>query len=411
MTTGTACPVTTNPTTFLAIEHVTPAGYNGTWPIVAPSGGGTCTVTLNNSPGPATVLGTTRAANAQCSFSGTVGTNQTTGCDGQGVVFESCGVFSGNYIEQPFHEAFAMFNSWNNAAGRQDNCSIVNNLIVNVTQGNGHKNPIEIQSPALGGSLQVWSVPVTFANNTAFTSQDACIAVAGSSLSGGTGAVAKNNICVSTGGGITGGSVYSSHDYNDYFNATGVTCPVSGEPNSICTNPVFVSTATPYNANNFKLNATSSPAHNTGLNLTSLGITQLATDYFGTTRGSLWDIGFFSFSGGTTPANTPTFSPVAGTYTGAQWLTISSTSVGAIICYATSGTPATNGSTGCTTGTLYSGPVLVPSTETVSAVAGGTGFTDSSVGSAAFTINSVISPSGLFASNGSVIISGQGQAK
>ena len=218
------------------------------------------------------------------------------GADGQGIVFESCSVISGNYIEQPNHEGLAMFNSWNNATGRSDNCSIVNNLVVNVTGGSGHKNGFEIQSPALAGSLQVWTVPVTIANNTFFTTTDPCITVAGSSLSGGTGAVAKNNICVSTGGGVTGGSVYSSHDYNEYFNATGVTCPVSGEPNSICTDPGFVSTSTPFNANNFKLSSTSSPAHNTGLNLTSLGITQLSTDYFGTTRGTLWDRGFFSFS-------------------------------------------------------------------------------------------------------------------
>lgn len=86
-------------------------------------------------------------------------------------------------------------------------------------------------------------------------------------------------------------------------------------------------------------------------------------------------------------ASTPTFSPVAGTYNGSQSVTISS-SAGAIICYTTNGTsPATNGSTGCTTGTLYSGPVTVSSSLTLKAVGGGTGFNDSSVGSAAYTIN------------------------
>jgi hypothetical protein len=86
-------------------------------------------------------------------------------------------------------------------------------------------------------------------------------------------------------------------------------------------------------------------------------------------------------------AATPTFSPVAGTYTGTQSVTLSTSSSGAIICYNTTGSPATNGSTGCTTGTLYSSPVSVSSNETLYAVAGGTGYADSSVGSAAYTIN------------------------
>lgn len=84
-------------------------------------------------------------------------------------------------------------------------------------------------------------------------------------------------------------------------------------------------------------------------------------------------------------AATPTFSPVAGTYAGTQSVTISTTS-GTVICYNTTGSPATNGTTGCTTGTLYTTPVSVSSSETLFAVAGGTGFVDSSVGSAAYVI-------------------------
>jgi chitobiase/beta-hexosaminidase-like protein len=106
-----------------------------------------------------------------------------------------------------------------------------------------------------------------------------------------------------------------------------------------------------------------------------------------------WDVGAFQTSGSLTPAATPTFSPVAGTYTGTQSVTISTTSMGAILCYNTTGSPATDGSTGCTTGTLYSGPVSVSASETLFAVAGGTGFTDSSVGSAAYTINAPATPS------------------
>jgi hypothetical protein len=85
-------------------------------------------------------------------------------------------------------------------------------------------------------------------------------------------------------------------------------------------------------------------------------------------------------------AATPTFSPVAGTYSSAQTVTISA-STGGVICYNTTGSPATNGTTGCTTGTLYTGTVSVASTETLYAVAGGTGYMDSAVGSAAYTIS------------------------
>lgn len=92
-------------------------------------------------------------------------------------------------------------------------------------------------------------------------------------------------------------------------------------------------------------------------------------------------------SGVSPTASTPTFSPVAGTYLSAQSVTISA-STGPVICYNTTGSPATNGSTGCTTGILYSSPVAVASSETLYAVAGGTGYTDSAVGSAAYTITS-----------------------
>jgi hypothetical protein len=95
--------------------------------------------------------------------------------------------------------------------------------------------------------------------------------------------------------------------------------------------------------------------------------------------------GTYTISGSS--AVTPTFSPVAGTYTGAQTITISTSSSGAVICYNTTGSPHTNGSTGCTTGTLYTSPVVVSSGLVLYAVAGGTGFTDSSVGSAAYVIN------------------------
>lgn len=89
-----------------------------------------------------------------------------------------------------------------------------------------------------------------------------------------------------------------------------------------------------------------------------------------------------------TPAASPTYSPVATDFgdTFPQSITISTTSGGAIICYTTNGTtPATNGSTGCTTGTKYTSPVSISVNTSFNAVAGGSGFTDSTVATSAYT--------------------------
>ena len=81
---------------------------------------------------------------------------------------------------------------------------------------------------------------------------------------------------------------------------------------------------------------------------------------------------------------TPTFSPVAGTYGSAQTVTISSATSGATIYY------TTNGTTPTTSSTLYSSPITVSVSETVEALAVKTGYTNSAIGSAAYTINVTI---------------------
>jgi hypothetical protein len=82
----------------------------------------------------------------------------------------------------------------------------------------------------------------------------------------------------------------------------------------------------------------------------------------------------------------PVFSPAAGSYVGAQSISISSTTAGASIAYTTDGsTPTESGGT-VTHGTLYSGPVSVSTGTTLSAIAFGTGLTDSTVSTAAYTI-------------------------
>jgi hypothetical protein len=78
---------------------------------------------------------------------------------------------------------------------------------------------------------------------------------------------------------------------------------------------------------------------------------------------------------------TPTFSPVAGTYIAAQTVTISSTTSGTTIYY------TTNGTTPTTSSTQYTAPITVSVSETVKALAVKTGYTNSAIGSAAYTIN------------------------
>src|SRR4029077_14654899 len=83
------------------------------------------------------------------------------------------------------------------------------------------------------------------------------------------------------------------------------------------------------------------------------------------------------FSNGSTqsPAATPTFSPVAGPYTSTQTVSLLDTTTGASIFYTLDGTQpgtAVGGST-----LLYSAPISVASTETITALATATGFTTS----------------------------------
>jgi Chitobiase/beta-hexosaminidase C-terminal domain len=84
----------------------------------------------------------------------------------------------------------------------------------------------------------------------------------------------------------------------------------------------------------------------------------------------------YSFSA----AATPTFSPVAGAYASPQTVSISCATAGATIYY------TTNGSTPTTASPVYSSPVTVSVTETVQALATATGYTNSAIGAATYTI-------------------------
>jgi len=94
----------------------------------------------------------------------------------------------------------------------------------------------------------------------------------------------------------------------------------------------------------------------------------------------------FSTGGTVSQTSAPTFSPGGGTYTVAQNVTIISATSGASIRYTLD-----NSTPSETAGTTYSGPVNISSTATLRAIAYKSGFTDSGVTSATYTINPVVS--------------------
>ena len=86
------------------------------------------------------------------------------------------------------------------------------------------------------------------------------------------------------------------------------------------------------------------------------------------------------------PAATPTFSPVAGTYIPAQTVTISDSTSSATIYY------TTNGSAPTTSSSIYSSAITVSVNETLEAIATASGYSQSAMGSAAYSINPAAKP-------------------
>ena len=80
------------------------------------------------------------------------------------------------------------------------------------------------------------------------------------------------------------------------------------------------------------------------------------------------------------PAATPVFSPVAGTYSAAQSVKITSATTGATIYY------TVNGTTPTTASTKYTAAIAVAASESIKAIAIATGSTTSAVASAAYVI-------------------------
>src|ERR1700758_4587133 len=104
-----------------------------------------------------------------------------------------------------------------------------------------------------------------------------------------------------------------------------------------------------------------------------------------------------------TQANPPTFSVPAGTYTSRQSVVLSDNISGATIYYTTDGSNPTTSSSRYTSGS----PITVTSTETINAIAVATGYLNSTVASATYTIVPPINfPQGFANSQGLMVLNG-----
>jgi hypothetical protein len=98
-------------------------------------------------------------------------------------------------------------------------------------------------------------------------------------------------------------------------------------------------------------------------------------------------------SGAPGAAATPSCAPGTGSYGSPQSVTCSVAGGAPVICYTTNGaTPATNSTSGCTTGTLVSGAISIIVNTSLKVIAGGTGFTDGSVATFVYTFTTAPPP-------------------
>jgi streptogramin lyase len=149
-------------------------------------------------------------------------------------------------------------------------------------------------------------------------------------------------------------------------------------------NPTFTDTITGFLNGDTVASATTGAASlTTTATTSSVPGTYTITGAAGTLAATNYSFAFVNETLTVTPLGTvatPTFSPVAGTYTSAQSVTITDSTSGAVIYY------TTNGTTPTTSSTKYTTKITVSSTETVEAIAVVTGYTNSAVASAAYTI-------------------------
>jgi hypothetical protein len=117
-----------------------------------------------------------------------------------------------------------------------------------------------------------------------------------------------------------------------------------------------------------------------GVTLSTSGTIDVTASYAGDSNYAANTSTAYAFTGSATTAVAPVFSPVAGSFTSAQSVTISSATTGAFIYYTLDGTTPTAKST------EYVTAIPVKTTTTISAIAIASGFTNSSVSKGTFLI-------------------------
>ncbi len=259
-----------------------------------------------------------------------------------------------------------------------------------------------------GGTIYNLSNTTSFPhnNNTSVGSSTACFnpveyGTGSGSLSGTFTIYIENHLLYDCPGSSTGATmpttttnasgtmtvVANCNYYND-INGSGVSdsdsCKQVISPGS-STNPFINGAQNIAGDNNYGLVADTNAWYNT-----SSQVAANSTDLLGNTRTS--SRGAYQYQS-SAQAAAPTFSPPAGTYTGTQTVTLTSITSGAIICWNTTGSPATNGA-----GTGASGFVQTIGVSVL--LETGTSFNSAMVGSSitlsglgTFTIASFVSSS------------------
>jgi len=130
-----------------------------------------------------------------------------------------------------------------------------------------------------------------------------------------------------------------------------------------------------------------------GVTLSTAGTIDLTAAYAGDSLYAADTSPAYAFTGLATTAVAPAFSPAAGSYTSPQTVTLASTTPGALIYY------TIDGSTPTLLSNPYGTPIPVEMSMTISAIAIATGYTNSSVATAAYVIEApaavpVFTPSG-----------------
>ena len=148
---------------------------------------------------------------------------------------------------------------------------------------------------------------------------------------------------------------------------------------------VSISTATPsatlYYSTDGSTPSTSSTVYSGPISVTASETIKAIAVATGLSNSAAAAAAYTINSGGVSQAATPTFSPAGGAYTSSQQILISTNTAGATIYYTTNGTTPTASSS------VYSGPISISSSGTVSAIAILGGHTNSAVARAVYTIN------------------------